>query len=179
MSTLQSLLPGHLVSGLITAITPSGLNLKVLGFYNATIDQTHIGITDSDAIEAKYKVGKKVKGRIIFDYDSAGSIDEASGLNAGKVFGMSLLPHIVDLTSPQVSDGTTEAKKGKGKGKEAAVKANESASIEEAITIGNIMENVVVEKVEKEWGLICKTEAGYTAFVHVSDQFPGSVGVGK
>ena len=53
------LLPGHLVSALITAVVPSGLNVKVCGFFDGTIDLAHLALGEED-IEDKYKLGKKV-----------------------------------------------------------------------------------------------------------------------
>ena len=59
VSTVGSILPGHLVSALITAVVPSGLNLKICGFFDGTIDLAHLGLT-AGAVEEKYKIGKKV-----------------------------------------------------------------------------------------------------------------------
>ena len=58
-STVTSILPGHLVSALITAVVPSGLNVKICGFFDGTIDLAHLGLGDAD-IEQTYIVGKKV-----------------------------------------------------------------------------------------------------------------------
>jgi len=54
-----SILPGHLVTALVTAVVPSGLNVQVCAFYDGTIDLAHLGLAGSD-IDDKYKVGKKV-----------------------------------------------------------------------------------------------------------------------
>lgn len=59
-STVGSVLPGQLVSALVTAVVPSGLNVKVCGFYDGTIDLAHLGLAGAD-VDEKYKVGKKVK----------------------------------------------------------------------------------------------------------------------
>lgn len=58
-TNVSSILPGHLVSCLITAIIPAGLNVKISGFFDGTIDLTHLGIGDKD-IEKEFKLGKKV-----------------------------------------------------------------------------------------------------------------------
>jgi ribosomal protein S1 len=59
-SNVSSVLPGSLVSALITAVVPSGLNVKICGFYDGTIDLTHLGIGDEE-VESKFKIGKKVR----------------------------------------------------------------------------------------------------------------------
>lgn len=58
-TNVSSILPGHLISCLITAIIPAGLNVKISGFFDGTIDLTHLGIGDKD-IEKEFKAGKKV-----------------------------------------------------------------------------------------------------------------------
>lgn len=59
VSNVASILPGHLVSTLITAVMPSGLNVKIGGFFDGTIDLSHLPLGDKE-IEEVYKVGKKV-----------------------------------------------------------------------------------------------------------------------
>jgi rRNA biogenesis protein RRP5 len=59
VSNVGSLVPGHQVSALITAVVPSGLNVKLCGFFDGTIDLTHLGLGGED-IEEKFRVGKKV-----------------------------------------------------------------------------------------------------------------------
>jgi rRNA biogenesis protein RRP5 len=58
-TNVSSILPGHLISCLITAIIPAGLNVKISGFFDGTIDLTHLGIGDKD-IDKEFKAGKKV-----------------------------------------------------------------------------------------------------------------------
>jgi len=58
-SNVASILPGHLVSALVTAVVPSGLNVKICGFFDGTIDLTHLDLKGED-IDEKYKLGKKV-----------------------------------------------------------------------------------------------------------------------
>lgn len=59
ISNVASILPGHLVSVLVTAVVPSGLNVKIGGFFDGTIDIAHLALGGED-IDDKYKVGKKV-----------------------------------------------------------------------------------------------------------------------
>ena len=63
VSEVGSLVPGHLVLALITAVIPSGLNVKICGFYDGTIDLAHLDLKGSD-IDEKYKIGKKVLSSI-------------------------------------------------------------------------------------------------------------------
>jgi rRNA biogenesis protein RRP5 len=58
-TNVSSILPGHLISCLITAIVPAGLNVKISGFFDGTIDITHLGIGEKD-IEKEFKLGKRV-----------------------------------------------------------------------------------------------------------------------
>jgi rRNA biogenesis protein RRP5 len=66
VSNIASILPGHLVSALITAVVPSGLNLKVCGFFDGTIDLAHLNLKGED-IDEKYKIGKKVSSCLRLD----------------------------------------------------------------------------------------------------------------
>ena len=65
-----------------------------------------------------------------------------------KRFGMSVLPHIIDLSSPKA--------------------AKDKGSLETALLIGTVLERVNVVRVAKDFGLECQTSEGYHAFVHVS-----------
>jgi len=58
-SNVASILPGHLVNALVTAVVPSGLNVRICGFFDGTIDLTHLDLKGED-IDEKYKIGKKV-----------------------------------------------------------------------------------------------------------------------
>ena len=59
ISDIGSVLPGQLVSALVTAVLPSGLNVKICAFYNGTIELSHLDLGDK-SIEEKYSAGKKV-----------------------------------------------------------------------------------------------------------------------
>ena len=56
------MLPGSLVQSLITTVTPDGLNLQILGFFDATADESHLPTTHE-----LLKVGRKVKARVLYD----------------------------------------------------------------------------------------------------------------
>ena len=55
---LGSMLAGHLVLALVTAVMPSGLNVKIGGFFDGTIDLAHL--QHDEDIETLYKLGTKV-----------------------------------------------------------------------------------------------------------------------
>ncbi|EJT49659.1 rRNA processing-related protein [Trichosporon asahii var. asahii CBS 2479] len=96
VSNIGSLLPGQLASCLVTAVVPSGLNVKICGFYDGTIDIAHLGLGEDD-IEDRYNIGKKIKARIL--YDTVASSE--------RRFALSALPHIFNLASPVAADGET------------------------------------------------------------------------
>ncbi|KAG6911579.1 hypothetical protein DXG01_011882 [Tephrocybe rancida] len=68
VTNASSVIPGVLVQSLITAVNPSGLNLQILGFFEGTVDQVHLR---NDYAEKPYKVGKKIKARVLYDYSSS------------------------------------------------------------------------------------------------------------
>lgn len=83
VSNVTSVLPGILGQALITAISPSGINLQILGFFDATADEFNVPTNPAKA----FKIGQKVKARIL--YEIAGS--------SPPKFSVSLLDHIVNL----------------------------------------------------------------------------------
>ncbi|KZT52546.1 hypothetical protein CALCODRAFT_441411 [Calocera cornea HHB12733] len=87
VSNVASVLPGTLVRGLITATTPAGLNLQILGFFDGTIEPTHL----PKAPEA-YKVGSKLLSRVLW---------HMPGSSPPK-FALSAMPHVVKLEAPTV-----------------------------------------------------------------------------
>ncbi|KAG9314209.1 hypothetical protein JVU11DRAFT_4995 [Chiua virens] len=62
VSNVSSVLPGSLVQSLITAVVPDGLNLQILGFFNATADEFHLPSTYKSL-----KAGEKLKARVLYD----------------------------------------------------------------------------------------------------------------
>ncbi|ODO00747.1 rRNA biogenesis protein RRP5 [Cryptococcus wingfieldii CBS 7118] len=137
VSTVGSLVPGHLVTALITAVVPSGLNVKVAGFFDGTLDFAHLPLGEDD-VEEKYKIGKKIRARIIYDNLSADP----------RSFSLSALPHVVDLTSP--------------------TQEGDSTPLELAIPIGKIYQSTKVTRVLNDWGVMVRTQDGLEGFVHIS-----------
>jgi rRNA biogenesis protein RRP5 len=135
---VTSLLPGTLVQSLITAVVPSGLNLQILGYFEGTVDQIHL------RPGKKYKIGQKVKARVLYDI---------SGTTPPK-FALALVDHIVAL----------DVKRGKGDEE----KSKNRPSLQEAYPVGSILDEVKVTSVEPERGLMLEIEPGTKGFVHVS-----------
>ncbi|KAG6821368.1 hypothetical protein H0H93_014165 [Arthromyces matolae] len=67
VANASSILPGALVNALITSVTSTGLNLQILGFFEGTVDRSHL----QDGTPAAYKVGKKIKARVLYDFSSS------------------------------------------------------------------------------------------------------------
>ncbi|CAM0137852.1 rRNA biogenesis protein rrp5 [Umbelopsis sp. WA50703] len=86
-SVIDSIVPGNLVSATVASIHTSGLVLTFMGFFEATVDLSHIGVRPED-IESKFKLGQNLKARITF----------CSLNTTPKKIGASLLPNIVELT---------------------------------------------------------------------------------
>lgn len=90
VSNVASVLPGILGQALIMAISPSGINLQILGFFDATADEFNVPTNPAKA----FKIGQKVKARIL--YEIAGS--------SPPKFSVSLLDHIVNLKEKLSND---------------------------------------------------------------------------
>ncbi|KAF8445766.1 U3 snoRNP-associated protein Rrp5 [Boletus edulis BED1] len=89
-TNVASVLPGSLVQSLITAVVPGGLNLQILGFFDATADELHLPSTHSSL-----KVGKKVKARVLYDLPTT----------TPPRFVVTLAEHHIRLQPKSTSDG--------------------------------------------------------------------------
>lgn len=91
VSSVSSILPGSLVSCLVTTANAVGVNVRIMGFFDGTIEQQHFERS------AEPKIGAKVKARIL--YDLAASPPR---------FALSLLDHIVrrDIRRAKNGDDT-------------------------------------------------------------------------
>ena len=88
VSNVTSVLPGALVQSLITAVSNHGLRLQVLGYFDGTIDLHHLPTRDPST---KYKVGQKVKARVLYELPAA----------SPPKFALSLSDHVLSLRSKQ------------------------------------------------------------------------------
>jgi len=134
---VTSILPGELVQCLITGVSPLGLNVQVLGYFDGTIDEYHLPPGDPTD---KFKEGKKVKARVLY---------EIPGTSPPR-FALSLANHIVSLGQKSISAGDEEL-----------------TSIEEAYPIGTTLDAVKIVKVEAERGLLVDVQENLQGFVHV------------
>jgi len=89
VSNVTSVLPGALVQSLVTTTSDHGLRLQVLGYFDGTIDLHHLPTRDPSA---KYKVGQKVKARVLYELPAA----------SPPKFALSLADHVLTLQTKQV-----------------------------------------------------------------------------
>jgi rRNA biogenesis protein RRP5 len=83
---INSIVPGNLVSANVAAVYPTGMVVSFMGFFEAGIDLAHLDVNAQD-METKYKLGQKLKARILF----------CSFNTSPKRIGASILPNIVSL----------------------------------------------------------------------------------
>ncbi|KAJ7042430.1 hypothetical protein C8F04DRAFT_77315 [Mycena alexandri] len=145
VTNANSVLPGTFVQALITAVHPSGLNLQVLGFFDGTVDQFHLR---PDATEKAYKIGKKVKARVLYDFSTT-----------PPRFALALSEHVLGLGIQSVKTGKKNAA---------------SQSMQVAYPVGTILEAVKVLRLETERGIVVEVDSGaiqgFTHISHVSDE---------
>jgi rRNA biogenesis protein RRP5 len=89
VSNVTSVLPGALVQSLVTAVSDHGLGLQVLGYFDGTIDLHHL---PTGGPSKKYKVGQKVKARVLYELPAA----------SPPKFALSLADHVLNLQTKQV-----------------------------------------------------------------------------
>ncbi|KAI3343975.1 hypothetical protein F4824DRAFT_442099 [Ustulina deusta] len=88
-TTIQTFLPGSAVELMISDISRRGLVGKVMGSLDVTADLIHSGAGPKALdLEEKYKIGNKIKARVICDFPTA---------KEPKI-GISLLDHVMTLT---------------------------------------------------------------------------------
>lgn len=88
--TIDVFLPGTAVDVLIAENTSSTITGKILGLIDATADAYHSGATEKGAnVSEKYKLGSKVKARIIFTCPDS----------EPRKVGVSFLDHVVSLST--------------------------------------------------------------------------------
>jgi rRNA biogenesis protein RRP5 len=138
VTNVTSILPGELVQCLITGVSPLGLNVQVLGYFDGTIDEYHLPPGEPTD---KFKAGKKVQARVLY---------EIPGTSPPR-FALSLANHIISLEQKSIGAG--------GDG--------ELTSIEEAYPVGTTLDAVKIVKVEAERGLMVDLQEGVQGFVHV------------
>ncbi|TGJ82936.1 hypothetical protein E0Z10_g5830 [Xylaria hypoxylon] len=93
-TTIQTFLPGSIVELMVSDISRRGLVGKVMGSLDVTADLIHSGAGPKALdLEEKYKIGKKIKARVICDFPTAKE----------PKLGVSLLDHVMTLTSQRTA----------------------------------------------------------------------------
>ncbi|KAI3337424.1 nucleic acid-binding protein [Xylariaceae sp. AK1471] len=88
-TTIQTFLPGSAVELMVSDISRRGISGKVMGSLDVTADLIHSGLgPNAIDLEDKYKIGKKIKARVICDFPTA----------KDPKLGVSLLDHVLTLT---------------------------------------------------------------------------------
>ena len=118
----------------------------MLGYFEGTIDPLHLPKESSS-----YKVGKKIKARILYHYSSS----------SPPKFALALTEHVVNFKVRQTRDKDEESKK--------------TTDIQDAYPVGTLLDAVKVLRIEPERGLIVEVELGLEGFVHVCIFFPPSI----
>ncbi|KAM7184664.1 rRNA biogenesis protein rrp5 [Rhypophila sp. PSN 637] len=89
-TAIGTFLPGTLADILVSDVSDHGIVGKVMGHLDVTADLVHSGAgPDGVDLEEKYKVGSRLKARIICNFPTA---------KAPKL-GISILPHVLSLSS--------------------------------------------------------------------------------
>lgn len=148
-TTINTFVPGTAVDVLVSEISDRGLIGKVMGHLDVTADHIHSGIGPNGIdLTTKYKVGAKVKARVICTFPEARK----------PKLGISLLEHVKSMQSLSVQvDG--EEKKPLG-----------------ALPISSLVEDCVIKQVETDIGLFVDVGIqGVPGFVHISRVKDGKV----
>ncbi|KAK6193924.1 hypothetical protein LQW54_011958 [Pestalotiopsis sp. IQ-011] len=97
-TTINTFLPGSAAELLITDVSARGIAGKIMGSLDATADHIHSGSGPlAIDLEEKFKVGKKVKARVICNFPAS---------SEPKV-GVSFLEHVANLSSQEGPDKKT------------------------------------------------------------------------
>lgn len=148
-TTINTFLPGTVVDVLVSDVSRRGIVGKVLGSLDVTADLIHSGHGPNGTdLEAKYKVGSKLKARVICTFPEA----------KDPKLGVSILDHVSSLTSK------TAGEKSKSK------------SPLEVLPISSLVESCTVTKVEADIGLFVDIGIkNVPGFVHISRVKDGKV----
>ena len=145
--TIDAFLPGTAVEILVSETAPKGIVGKVMGMVDVTADLIHSGASTVD-IEKNYKLGSKVKGRIVCNFPTSDP----------PKLGVSLLGHVISLTQRQTAN---EGKK---------------QDPMRVLPLSAIVEEVKVSKVQPGIGLFVDVGVkGVPGFVHISMVKDGKV----
>jgi rRNA biogenesis protein RRP5 len=147
--TVDAFLPGTAVELLVTDITPRGLAGKVMGMLDVTADLIHSGLGSiGKDLDKKYKIGSKVKGRVIFALPN---------IEPRKI-GISLLDHVMSLTT------------------QTTMQAGQKLDPLKSLPLSSIVDEITVKKVQPGIGLFVSIGVkGVPGFVHISRVTDGKI----
>ena len=148
-TTINTFVPGTCVDVLVSEVLERGIIGKVMGHLDVTADHIHSGVGPHGTdIAAKYKVGSKLKARVICTFPDARQ----------PKLGISILDHVTSLKTPS-----------------AQVDGNVKEPLE-ALPISSVVETCVVRRVETDIGLFVDVGVeGVPGFVHISRVKDGKV----
>lgn len=148
-TTINTFVPGTAVDVLVSEVTDRGLIGKVMGHLDVTADHIHSGVGPNGTdLEATYKVGAKVKARVICTFPEA----------RNSKLGISLLDHVKSL-EPMSAQVNGEAKTPLA-----------------TLPISSFVDDCVVKQVETDIGLFVDVGVpGITGFVHISRVKDGKI----
>ncbi|KAI6007158.1 hypothetical protein EDD15DRAFT_2209398 [Pisolithus albus] len=98
VSDVTSVLPGTLVESLVTGVTSNGLNLQILGFFDATADKYH-----QSRVQRTPKVGQKLKARVLYNIPGTSPPRFSVSLSDHHL-GLGIKSATVDLEGPSLVD---------------------------------------------------------------------------
>ncbi|KAA8567941.1 hypothetical protein EYC84_008377 [Monilinia fructicola] len=147
--TVDAFLPGTAVDILIVDVSSKGLSGKVMGMIDVTADLMHSGTgVMGQELEKKYKIGAKVRGRVICTFPNSDP----------PKLGVSLLDHVISLLPQQ------------------AGKPGNKVNPLETLPLSAIIEEITIKKVESGVGLFVDVGVkGIPGFVHISRVKDGKI----
>ncbi|KAJ5690552.1 RRNA biogenesis protein RRP5 [Penicillium macrosclerotiorum] len=96
--TINSFLPGVAAEILLTEVTAHGMAGKIMGMLDTVVDIVQSGADDGKLdLERKFKIGAKIKGRIVSTFPSAEPFK----------IGFSMLDHVLKLSSDADGPGSS------------------------------------------------------------------------
>ncbi|KAK0248844.1 hypothetical protein B0A54_12762 [Friedmanniomyces endolithicus] len=151
---VDAFLPGTAVNILVIEAGPGGVAGKVMGMVETTADVVHAGAGVKDVdLSQKYKIGSKVKGRIIW---------AVPGDEGGRRVGVSLLENMLALSPPTAKLPENASPKQKA----------QATALEHSVPLSTIVDDVKVAHVLPERGLFLTLPNGNgttsSAFAHIS-----------
>lgn len=147
--SVDAFLPGTAIELLVTDVSSRGVAGKIMGMLDATADLIHSGLGNvGKSLDKKYKIGSKVKGRIVCTFPNI----------EPKKIGISLLDHVMSLSVPTV------------------LESGQKRDPLEILPPSCIVEAITVKRVQSGIGLFVDVGVkGVPGFVHISRVTDGKI----